>query len=1148
MVRTGFFLFFLAFASCPFWALAQRSYAAHSVLSSGNWFKLAVETEGIFKLDGARLQAAGIATLPISSTGIRLFGKGGGSLGESNSATYVDDLREIAIEVFDGGDGQFQANDYFLFYSPGPHSWRTDPTNQRFQFYKNLYSDTAFYYLSVSGIGKRVSTQSATGSGGVPIDKFLDRQVYELDSVNLLSSGKEWVGDELAQTPGKSLSKNSSFTFPNLLAGSPVYIQSRVLARSTGSGSRFDLKWNGTSIGQQQIPPIGTGLYDPFAISRTDLFSATAANATGTLTYDYQPGAFGAQGWIDRVEVFAERALSMNGIKSLCFRDLSTVGQSSVQFRLQAAPSDLIVWDVTDRFEPRRLVGDRNGNQYSIQVSATGLKEYVAFTGIDFPSPRVVGQLPSQDLHGLTATDMVVVVPNAWRTAADKLASLHRFRRNLRVQVVAMEQVREEFGGGVSDPTAIRDLMKMFYDRHRNNPVDRPKYLLLMGAGSYDPKGRIRNNDRPLPTFQSTESLDPLGTYCSDDFFGILDDSEDINNSSINNLLDVGIGRIPARSLSEAMAFVDKVDAYDDTTSKGSWRTRLTFVADDEDGNLHLSDAEGLSAVAKQLLPWMDQTKIYLDAFRQEAGAGGTRYPEANRALDREIFKGSLMINYSGHGGKDQLAEEVLVSKSTVDGWNNGGRLPLFIVATCDFAPYDNPAVRGLGEQLLVRPKTGGIALLSTARPVFAFSNRILNENYLKTALQPGIDGKYLSLGDAIRNAKNLTYQSSADLVNNRKFSLLGDPALTLAFPTDQVRTTRLNGQPLSAADTIKAGEQVQLEGEVTDGNGAIRSDFNGWVYPTVYDKYRIQSTLGNDPGSYPVAVEMPGVVLFSGVSTVTNGRFQYAFTAPLDMNPVIGRGRISYYARSANRDARGNNEELLLGDRVNGSLPDTEGPGIRLWLNEEGFADGGLSNPTPILLAELTDSSGINTAGGIGHDLIAQLSTQSTSSTLNSLPATFLLNDFYQAAPDTYKKGRIRFPIATLAPGSYTLKLRAWDVLNNASEKSLSFVVGEAEQLTIRRVLNYPNPFTSRTQFWFEHNAPGQLLRVSVEVMTLTGRVVRTLKGAFMTEGNFCRELEWDGHDDQGDRLGRGTYLYRIRVRREGGGQASELGKLVIL
>ncbi|MEY5034858.1 MAG: type secretion system sortase PorU, partial [Bacteroidota bacterium] len=331
MVRAVVFLIFLAFVLYPVNGGAQRTYAPRSVLASGNWYKLAVSSEGIYRIDGARIQTAGIANLPVPTAGLRLFSKGGQMLGESNASFYVDDLREIAIEVFDGGDGQFNVNDHILFHSPGPHVWVPESGPTPFSFRKNLYSDSAYYYLSIGGVGKRIPTQVASGSSGTIIDRFYDRKVYELDSVNLLSSGQQWFGDELAQAPGKSLVKDLPFNFPNVIVGGQVSLRSYVLARSTGSGSRFDLRLNGQDVGQQTIPPVGTNQYDPFAIARTDVFTTSITSSTLDLRYQYQPGAFGAQGWLDRIEVFVPRALSMAGIKMLSFSDPGSVGPSAVR-------------------------------------------------------------------------------------------------------------------------------------------------------------------------------------------------------------------------------------------------------------------------------------------------------------------------------------------------------------------------------------------------------------------------------------------------------------------------------------------------------------------------------------------------------------------------------------------------------------------------------------------------------------------------------------------------------------------------------------------------------------------------------------------------------------------------------------------------
>ncbi len=261
----------------------------------------------------------------------------------------------------------------------------------------------------------------------------------------------------------------------------------------------------------------------------------------------------------------------------------------------------------------------------------------------------------------------------------------------------------------------------MYYDKYGNSPADKPKYLLLFGDASYDYKNRLKNNTNFVPAYENNFSLDPLSTYTSDDFYGFLDDNEDINSGIITNYLDIGIGRVPAENIEEAKDFVDKVLTYFGPQSFGPWRNNMLFIADDEDYNLHLQDAEVITGTVTTTAPVFNLQKIYLDAFQQENGAGGSSYPQVNEAINNQVYNGTLIWNYNGHGGAQRLAEETILDQEIVNSWNNPNKLPLFITATCDFAPYDNPLVNSIGENILLRPKTGGIALMTTTRVVFAF-------------------------------------------------------------------------------------------------------------------------------------------------------------------------------------------------------------------------------------------------------------------------------------------------------------------------------------------------------------------------------------------------------------------------------------------
>ncbi|HYM93624.1 MAG TPA: type IX secretion system sortase PorU, partial [Chitinophagaceae bacterium] len=538
------------------------------------------------------------------------------------------------------------------------------------------------------------------------------------------------------------------------------------------------------------------------------------------------------------------------GTDQLLFRDWLSVGNNTAEFIVSDASSATQIWDITDPLNPIREQGNFVNNEFHFINDCSRLREYVAFNPTNFLLPTAIGKIANQDLHNASPADLIIVTHPSLLAQAQRLGQIHSQQNGLRTIVVTTDQFYNEFASGSPDPVAIRDFVKMYYDKFGNSAADKPKYLLLFGGASYDYKDRLNNNTNLVPAYENNFSLDPLATYTSDDFYGFLNDNEDINSGAITNYLDIGIGRVPAKNPEEAKNFVDKVQAYLSQQSLGPWRNDMMFIADDEDLNLHLQDAEIVTTTAAVTAPVFNQKKIYLDAFQQESGAGGSRYPQANEAINNQVYNGTLIWNYNGHGGAKQLADEDILDQESVNSWNNPYRLPLFITATCDFAAYDNPSISSLGENILIRPKTGGIGLMTTTRVVYASSNRIINNNYLQIALQPDADGKYKSLGDAVKEAKNFTYQTSADITNNRKFTLLGDPALTLAFPAFKIKTDRVNGFPISRADTIKSTDNVLIEGEVTDVAGNTLNNFNGVVYPTVFDKPRLVTTLANDPTS----------------------------------------------------------------------------------------------------------------------------------------------------------------------------------------------------------------------------------------------------------------------------------------------------------
>ncbi|HEX6335038.1 MAG TPA: type IX secretion system sortase PorU [Flavisolibacter sp.] len=1134
------FLLLCAFmvAALPGWG--QRTYKPSSVLASGNWFKLAVSEEGVYKIDVPFLTSLGV-TGSIPAAQVRLFGNGGGMLPEAAAGPYTDDLVENAIMVVDGGDGQLNGSDYILFYARGPHHWDKDSANRRFRHRKNLYSEQSFYFLTIGGNGKRIGAQTAPPAALTTVNSFNERFFHELDSVNFLSSGKEWYGEEFSSAPGKTLNRSFTLPFADIITSSPVTLSASAAARSVNTPSSIAAGLNNQTVLLLNINPVGTGVYDLFGQQAEETVTFNASQPAGSINFSYTPGSFNSQGWLNWFAFFARRPLALTPGRQLLFRDWNSVGQGSAEFAISTSDAATQVWDVTDPANPVRMLTNFSGGQQRFINDVQRLREYVAFSGT-FLSPQAIGHIANQDLHNTSPADYIIITHAPFASEANRLAQFHLQRSNLQAVVVTAEQVYNEFASGTPDPTAIRDYVKMYYDRYNATWSQSGKYLLLVGKASFDYKNRVSNNTNFVPTYESVSSLDPLATYASDDYFGFLDNHEDINSGVVLNLLDIGIGRIASRNLEETRTFVDKVMDYHAPQAFGPWRNNLNIIADDEDYNTHLQDAETFAATIQATAPQVNQQKIYLDAFRQESGSAGGRYPQVNAMVNSNIYNGTLIWNYNGHGGPPRLAEEVVIDQQIVNTWNNQYRLPLFITATCDFAPYDIPTANSLGENLLVRPKTGAIALMTTTRVVFAYSNKIINDNYLRIALQPAPDGRFKSLGESVKETKNYTYQTSGDIANNRKFVLLGDPAMTLAFPQYRVRVTEVNGKPMSSgADTLGATEFVTITGEVTDLNGAVMTGFAGTVYITLFDKPRTITTLGNDPTSVPVTFQSQENMLFKGKATAVQGKFSVQFKVPKDINYQFGNGKISLYAQDGIKDANGFTKEVIIGGIVAGGDTDDEGPSIRAFLNDDKFVNGGITNTAPILILHLADSSGINTgSSGIDHDIVATLDNDNNN--------YYVLNNFYESDLDNYRKGTVRFQMPTLAPGRHTLRIKAWDVLNNSNEYFLEFTVTEDAELRIDRVMNYPNPFSTNTSFWFEHNRPGIDMYARVEIFTVSGKLIKSLTRTINTPGNRSLEMSWDGRDDYGNKIGRGVYIYRLLVRSADGKTADKWQRLVIL
>ena len=1124
-------------------ALGQRTYAGNSVLNQGEWYRLSVNVGGIYKVDGMRLKAWGININGLSSALIRLYGNGGAMLPEDNGIERFDDLIENKILVVDGGDGLFNENDYFLFYAEGPHRWFYDGDETTFQHQKNLYSDVSNYYLTIGGAGLRVSSAAQiTAPASVTVTEFEDRYFYENDLFNLLKSGKEWLGEEFVLAPGKRNMYDFGVSFPNVVSGSTLRFRSSVAARSFGSSSNFNVQLGGQALLTQFVFPVGNDQYAQVANREESEGSATINQENFSFRYVFNPGSIGATGWLNWFEVFARRRLDMRGVTKIEFDYIPEDGSENiVEFTIQNADASVLLWDVTNPLSPVALQTVVAGTNIVARDKAGQRKKYIAFRAQNIAVTEEAYRVPNQNLHGFTDIDYIIVTHTTFLAEAQRLAQFHRDRNALQTAVVTTDQIYHEFASGNPDPVAIRDFVKMLYDRGITPGGRKLRYLLLFGDASYDYRNRTASNTNFVPCFESFESFNPLSTYTSDDFFGLLNDGDNIN-SGIFYDLDIGVGRIPAVTADDARHVVDKILRYYRPESYGQWRNEITLLADDldrgRDGLVvynHMNDAESHAGIIEARTGKIP-AKIYLDAYNKRSGSGGGRYPEANVAVNNNVLAGTLIWNYSGHGGFRRLAEEVILENEMVNTWNNQDKLPLFVTATCDFAPFDNPLINSLGETLLIRPGKGAIALMTTTRVVFAASNKNINGIFFSQALTPNEKGVYPSLGETIRQTKNL----SRDLLNDRKFTLLGDPALHLGLTSNQVKTTQINGRSFTN-DTLSALNKYELKGVVTDKEGNKQTNFSGEIYVVIYDKARMVSTINRSPDNRDVPFKVQNNTIFRGKTNATNGDFAFSFIVPKDIAYNYGNGLISYYAQGENFIASANEKKVIVGGISNASFTDNAGPGIKAFLNDELFVDGGITNENPVLLIRLVDSSGINSSGaGIGHDITATIN--------GDLNQYYILNDLYTTESGTYQKGFIRFQLPELPVGTHYIDIKVWDVYNNSSTYRINFKVAKDIELTLANLYNYPNPFTTRTRFMFEHNRPGDLLQTRINIYSISGILVKTIMQTINSSGNRSFEIEWDGTDNFGRKIGRGVYIYDLEVKDSSGKKRSARQKLVLL
>ncbi|WP_281637244.1 type IX secretion system sortase PorU [Flavobacterium marginilacus] len=1123
-------------------SIKNSTSITNSVLSSGEWYRFYIEKSGVYKISKDFLQQLGLNLNGVNPKRIKIYGNGGKMLPLANSSYYPADLTENAIQIQGESDGVFNSEDYILFYGQGISDW-----NEESQTNLNLYDTKSYYYVTIQGDdGKRILDVSQPAAPStISLTSYDDQQFHEVDLTNIAQLGRQWVGESFEINDTQEF----IFDFPNIDSSVPV-TSNVVLASAAYTPTSFKVAANGADIGTVSFASLNTGSEIQYSSNKLTNAAFTGSSTIKIkLTYNNN-GVPGSKGFLDFIQLKAKSKLQGYGKQFHFQYDLANSSLGVVSYNFTNASSISQIWNITDIYNVTKAE-NKNANAFSFKANLGDSQKYIAVDQNDYyiPLKENKSKIANTNIKGTVFKnaqgqfqdiDYIIITPEFLKIQAEKLAVFHRENSNLNTKVLTLESIYQEFSSGKQDIAAIRNCIKYIYN-NASSSDKKVRYINLFGDASFDYKNRISNNNNIVPIYEALIS-NTIGedSFASDDFFGLMDDSEG-NITNDYGGIDIAVGRMLVSTTAQADEMINKIFEYYNKKAYGSWRNNYVTLADDSDKSTDATLQSRQNTLADEIevqKPFLNVSKIFLDSYTQEAAAGGERYPAAKSEFYNEFEKGALVFNYLGHGGEDGLASERIWDKTNSQSLSNQYKYPLFITITCEFSRFDNPKRPTAGEYIYWNSKGGAISLISTIREIGQFSAENFNDVFAKNLFAYGTN-QYVSIAEALRVSKNENPNAATNVV-----LYIGDPALFLAIPKPKVILTKVNDIPINQTiPDFKSLAKMKISGQITDENNIPMPNYNGSLSAVLFDKKITKKTLNNDGYSPSINFTTLGEAIFRGNASVINGQFECNFIVPKDIRIPLGSGKISFYSQKnqLSEDVTGYDTTIKVGGINENAATDNNSPKVKLYMNDETFVSGGITNESPVFIANMEDESGINTAGGIGHDIVAVLD--------GDVSNPIILNDYYQTELDSYMTGNLHFPLRNLKAGLHTITFTVWDVYNNAATSEIQFLVVGNETVTLTNVLNYPNPCVNYTEFWFTHNKPNEPLEVQIQILTITGKIVWTKNQTITTPGFLSRDITWNARDDFGNKIGKGVYVYRLTVKAVlSNKKAEKIEKLVIL
>lgn len=1128
-------------------AFTPEFYRSSSVLSTGRWVKIAVPATGLYRLTPQRLKQMGFN----DPSRVRVFGNGGARMSDIMTALYFkDDLSVVTTHRTESGA--------IVFYGVGPDQWTVSVTG-RYVRSNNVYTTEGYYFVTEVGESDADSlyaeqpwTEIGRPGATNPMGTFMARLQHEQDLVSPGEAGPQLVGEDFRLTKSRTFTFNLTGLDTTSTAGD-VWMETSFVAKTYRESSKLLLTVNGRTLPSVSTDNINATVNDGHyhgveSLSRRILSDIKDERMEVGLTHSSPVTVQGA--WLNYIAINYPRRLEMPSTGVLDF------WSNNVGLALSGVTAGTKVLDVTNAAIPQVVAtGAPEGGKLIWTASFTGWRSYVAFNDdATFPEPEVRGVVANQDLHARLKSGnlpaMFIVGSKAMQPAARRIIELHAKDpvAPIAVEFVDIEQIYNEFGSGVADPTALRHFFKMAYDlgldpsAGGNGSVF--KYALLMGRATYDNRHLTEGvrefaGGYTIPNWTNAtmrQSLNDTDGYNTDDVMAMLADGSG-SDKGIDDLL-IAIGRIPAITPNDANNYVDKLEQYMLSTKKTPWKSRVMMLADDADHGTHMNQTE-------RMIGFMDETdgnplfvnKLYIDAYTKV----NNTYPMAREAMFRILDEGVVWWNYIGHANNHSLTHDGQLTYNDINTLYLKN-YPVLYAATCDFLRWDANTISG-GEIMFYERYGGAIAVISATRPVYIYENGLLNNAFGRHLGARDADGRMLTVGEIYRRSKNniLTDKGNHDSNTNRlRFVLMGDPAMRLAIPDSRIELTHIGDRPMTDLDdmtsepvVLSALENTVARGRILSPDGTHDVSFNGTVTINLYDAEYSTTTHGypsGDSEGTPVTFEQQGPRLMAASAPVVDGEFECAISVPVDITDNYRPAAITMYAYSANTptEAAGKTNNLYVYGTTTSADRDTVSPSIDdLYLNHSTFVDGGTVNASPMLIAEVSDDVALNlSTAGIGHSMYIQIDGRMS------------LNDvsmYYTPASDGTPSGTIHYPLPDLTAGKHELMLRVWDTSANSATRTISFTVDASAAPRIYDIWTDANPAIDRANFYISHDRPDQMATVTVSVYNMLGHPLwsRTVTG--VSDMFNSAPVTWDLTDNSGRRVPRGIYLYRATITTDG-------------